>query len=42
MILCCIMIGVVVGEDVNVDKVKEVGEKVLCLMFGKNINDYLF
>ena len=34
--------GVVAGEDVNADKAKEVGEKVLCSMLGKNIHDHSF
>lgn len=42
MTLCRITTGVVAGEDVNADKAKEVGEKVLCSMLGKNINDHSF
>ena len=34
--------GVVAGEDVNVDKAKEVGEKVFCSMLGKNTHDHSF
>ena len=34
--------GVVAGEDVNADKAKEVGEKVLCSMLGKTIHDHSF
>ena len=34
--------GVAAGEDVDADKAKEVGEKVLCSMLGKNINDHSF
>jgi len=34
--------GVVAGEDVNADKAKEVGEKVLCSMLGKTIRDHSF
>lgn len=34
--------GVVAGEDVNAGKAKEVGEKVLCPMLGKNIHDHSF
>ena len=34
--------GVVAGEDVNADKAKEVGEKALCSMLGKNIHDHSF
>ena len=37
-----IMNGVVAGEDVNADKAKEAGEKVLCSMLGKNIHDHSF
>ena len=34
--------GVNAGEDVNADKAKHVGEKVLCSMLGKNIHDHSF
>lgn len=34
--------GVVASEDVNAEKAKEVGEKILSSMVGKNINEYSF
>ena len=38
----CIATGVLADEEVNVDKCKEVGDKVLCSMVGKNAHDYSF
>ena len=40
--LRCIGTGVLADEEVNVDKCKEVGDKVLCSMVGKNAHDYSF
>lgn len=37
-----IMTAVVAGEDVNAEKAKEVGEKILSSMVGKNIHDHSF
>ena len=34
--------GVVAGEDVNAEKAKEVGEKILTSMIGKSVRDYTF
>ena len=38
--LHCIATGVLADEEVNVDKCKEVWDKVLCSMIGINVNDY--
>ena len=40
--LRCIATGVLADEEVNVDKCKEVGDKVLCSMVGKNAHDYSY
>jgi len=36
----CIATGVLADEEVNVNKCKEVGDKVLCSMIGINVHDY--
>ena len=40
--LRCIATGVLADEEVNVDKCKEVGDKVLSSMVGKNAHDDSF
>lgn len=41
-LLRSITTGVVAAEDVNADKAKKVGEKILSSMIGKNIHDHSF